>query len=183
MKPHNTRYSRFYFIFHRDHKVDFSPFRELGFGKVDEGPCWLFCADKFSRLPVDIGYRHENGDGIYLQILKSGEHICFESDEMSGVPAFWMEKDQWAIVASDLRLMIDIGKILHLDLKIDLTSASEFLITGYVFTQQKTLIQDVHLLPPSHRLELNVLKGNVKIENFGEKIKYSSHRLDKKDAP
>jgi len=183
MRPHNTRYSRFYLIYHRGHKVDFAPFSELGCGKVDEGPCWLFCSDNFSKLPVDIGYRHENGDGVYLRIFHGPESINFETDEMSGVPAFWMEKGQWAIVASDLRLMIDIGKILRLDLKIDLTSASEFLITGYVFTHQKTLIQDVSLLPPTHRLELNVLKGNVKIENFGEEVKYSVHRLDKKDAP
>lgn len=183
MGIYKTTHSRFFLIFDRNHKVEVSNFKNLGCKKIDDGQFWLCCADNFSGLPVDIGYRHKNGDGVCLRILKGRESIFFESDEMSGIPVFWIKKDEKIIIASDLSLIINIGKKLFLDLKIDLNSASEFLTTGYIFTSQKTLIQDVCLLPPKNRLVLNVLNGNLKIEEYGEEFKYSKNRLDKNDAP
>lgn len=183
MSTYSAEHSRFYLIFSKSRQIEGSGFEKTGYKRVEGGRTWLFCADNVAGLPADIGYRYNNGDGVYLRIFREDDLICFETDELSGVPVFWIEKDGWVIIASDLSLLIEICRIVDIGMALDMNSASEFLVTGYVFTDRKTLLKDVSLLSPQHRLTLDTDNGLVEIQNLAGKIKYSSKRLNPDSAP
>lgn len=187
----STSHSRFFLVYSASNDVNLCNPDKSHWQKMDSGQSWLFCADNLksrSELSdkswwVSIGQRHENGDGIFIRIFRENEIISFETDEMTGVPVFWMRTDDWTIIASDLNLIINLGKSLGPKLKIDPISASEFLTTGYVFAGEKTLIKGTNILPPKTILKLDILKGDITLKKCGEEVRYFKKRLDKKYAP
>jgi hypothetical protein len=183
MSRYKTKYSRFFLTYAINDKAALPNSKNLGFEKIAEGQFWLFGADNLKGLPVDIGYRHKNGDGVYLRIEKSREYISFETDEMSGIPVFWSKTNNGIIIASDLRLLIRLKEKICMDLKIDLKAASEYLTTGYTFTPQKTLIQEVYLLGPRKKMALDITNGILKFEKLSKINRYSEARLDPQSAP
>ena len=183
MKLYKTGYSSFFLAYAKNSKRLLPDFVKMEFEKIAEGQSWIFCADNFKGLPVDIGYRHENGDGVYLRIEKGAEYISFETDEMSGIPVFWLKVDGKTIIASSLDLLINLSQKLDIKLKLDLQAGAEFLIAGYVFTYPKTLIKDVFLLSPDNKLSFDIISGEVKTERIGDLPSYSTNRLPKDSAP
>ncbi len=179
---HSTSHSRFFFVYSTSNDVNLHNLDKLHWLKIDSGQSWLFCADNLKESPVDIGNRHENGDGIFLSISKGKENISFETDEMSGVPIFWLEQEDLLVIASDLSLLIDLAKSFKIKLDINLKSASEILIASFIFSNQETLIKGVSILPPRSQLNVNLSNGSLKITFLGEDFRYQEDILSAEES-
>ena len=180
----NIKCAKFYLVFSKkDNLTDectLGNFREIESGCNNK---WVLYSDSLNKLPVDIGNRHDNGDGIYLRIYNESNTVCFETDELSGSPVFWAEIGDCLIIGSSIYLIIKIAEKLNLKLKIDVLSSSEYMVSGYVYSKGKTLLKNVFLLPPKSILKMNTLNGKCEIFELESEPKYSKKRLRENEAP
>jgi len=179
---YSTSHSRFFFVYSASNDANLCNPDKSRWQKMDSGQPWLLCANNLKGLPVDIGNRHENGDGVFLRIKKRKESISFETDEMSGVPVFWLEQDDLLVIVSDLSLLTDLAKSFKIKLDVNLKSASEILIAGYIFSDQETLIKGANVLPPRSRLNVNLLDGSLEIRFLGEDFRYQEDILSAEES-
>jgi len=150
----------------------------------------MLCADNVSgSLPsrsvnwlLTVGQSTENGEGIFTCIRRQDDTISFETDEGNGRPVFWIERGDWIIVTSDLHLTIELCKNVGIGLELQLDSASEFLIAGCIFTGKRTLIRDVHILPPRSLLRVDLLGGKIETDQFGGNFSFHENSLSKKES-
>jgi len=152
----------------------------------DEGENWVLAIDRGREerkiragdWKITIGSRGENGDGYSTLIAREDKQLSFESDSMCGVPIFYREEEGIVIVTSDLEGMIEISREVGLKVEVDEEAMGEILISSYIFSEGRTALQDVKIVPRCSALEVDIEKGKVQIQSQAEKFEYYQDSWD-----
>jgi len=176
---------RFVFVYNRGQRVQLV---EGGMkGQVfDEGKGWFLAIERGREerntlgkdWKITNGSRWENGDGYSAQIEREDKQLSFKSDSMCGVPIFYREAEGVVIVTSDLEGMIEVSRGVGLKVEVDEGAMGEILISSYIFSEGRTAVRDVKILPRCSVLEVDNENGKVQIRSQAEKFEYYQDSWD-----
>ena len=183
--------TRFLFVYHQNQIIMLNS--QKIWNTFDNDSNWFLTTNKSSpnkmspnnNWILNIGAKKEPDDGIYCSINRNFEHntISFQTDAISGIPVFWYAQNELIIVASDILLIIKIARMFDIQLRPNLQSASEILISSYIFTENQTPVIDIKILPPRNILSISLNNGKTNISSLPKFFNYSgSNSMNWQDA-
>ena len=181
--------TRFLFVYHQNRNVILNP--KKIWNTFDNDSNWFLTTNKASSKKIspnnnwilNIGAKKEPDDGIYCSINRNHNIISFQTDAISGIPIFWYAQNELIIVASDILLIIKIAKMFDVQLTPNLQSASEIIISSYIFSENQTLVNNINILQPRSILSMSLNNGSTNISSLPKFFQYSeSNSMNWQDA-
>jgi len=94
---------------------------------------------------------------------------------MTAVPVFYWQNDDFLVVTSELSSMIEVGKCLGVRFESDLHAMSELFISSYFFTDSRTALHNVKILPRCSMLEISLCDGSAKLSSNSARFSYHNN--------